>query len=253
MGRRTRNQSVFDEPHHRGDEFAPDPNEARVDAAMAGARGESESQRVEHGVWDEPAIMALGSAPPDDAVTYAVWLNRSRQGVSVWTTWGSTILLALCAGPLAVFGALWGSGGTWFSLMALVVFGPAVEEVMKTAAVAYVIEKKPYLFGSRVQILLCVLASGVAFAAIENALYLGVYIPDPSEELVRWRWTVCVAMHAGCCLITGLGLARMWKSACDTSTKPEVSTGFPYLLVAVVVHGSYNVFAIVLSATSFQF
>ena len=72
MGRRTRNQSVFDEPHHRRDEFAPDPNEARVDAAMAGARGESESQRVEHGVWDEPAIMALGSAPPGHGGDYAV-------------------------------------------------------------------------------------------------------------------------------------------------------------------------------------
>ena len=136
MGRRERNPSVFDEPHQSGGEFSADPSEARVDRTLPGIGDESESQRVEHGVWDEPAITAAGKAPPEDAVTYAAWLDRHRGQVAVWKTWASAMLLALCAGPLAVIGTFWGSGGNWFSLLALVVFGPAVEEVMKTAAIA---------------------------------------------------------------------------------------------------------------------
>ena len=253
MGRRSKNQSVFEEPHHREDAFIHDPSEARVKSAMERAPGDSESQRVEHGVWDEPAITVGESTIPDGAMTYAAWIKRRRERMTASRSWVISILLALAAGPLAVIGTFWGSGGTWISLLALVLFGPAIEEVMKTAAIAYVVEKRPYLLRSRVQIMLSVLVSGVAFAAIENVLYLRVYIPDPSPGLVQWRWTVCVALHAACCMITGLGLSRMWKTALDTNKKPDVSTGFPYLLVAVVVHGAYNAFAIVLSATSFQF
>lgn len=220
---------------------------------MERALADGESQRVEHGVWDEPAITVGDLDVPNDAMTYAVWINHKRDQITAGKSWAAAIMLALAAGPLAVIGTFWGSGGTWISLLALVLFGPAIEEVMKTAAVAFVVEKKPYLFRSRVSIMLAVLGSGLAFAAIENLLYLHVYISEPSASLVHWRWTVCVGLHAGCCLITGIGLARAWKLGWDADTKPEITTGFPYLVIAVVVHGSYNAFVIVLASASFEF
>jgi DHA2 family multidrug resistance protein-like MFS transporter len=97
------------------------------------------------------------------------------------------------------------------------------------------------------------MAGGLAFAAIENVLYATVYLVDPTPGLLRWRWTVCVALHATCSTVAGLGLVRIWSTTVATSTRPRLSLGSPFLVAAIVLHGGYNAIAVLLDALAFQF
>ena len=251
----SRDDSVFDEPHVRGGGYRPDPSEARVSSAGEGTdRGdESEDERVEHTVWDEPGLSpVLAGAVPPAELTYRRWLEKRRGQVSPAKSWMVTFLVVLVAGPWAFLGAFWGRGQTAFSIVALVLFGPIVEEMMKNAVGLYVVEKRPFLFRSSGQIAVCALAGGFVFAALENLLYLGVYTSSASIALVQWRWTVCVAMHMGCSLIVGMGLIRIWRDTWQRLARPRITLGFPFIVAAVIAHGAYNGFALVLAAAGYR-
>lgn len=203
-------------------------------------------------VWDEPTTSAaLSGQTPEDATTYARWLDARLAERDVGKSWALTGLIALAAGPLAVMGAFWGSGQTTLSVLAIVVFGPVVEEASKLALPTFIVERKPHLFVSRAQILVCGGAAGLAFAAIENLLYLHVYVPNPSAALVAWRWTVCVALHVGCSMIGAIGLALEWHDAIGARRKPDLVRAARWLTIAAVTHGAYNGLAVALGSTGF--
>ena len=256
MAKLPNSPSIRDEPHLRSDRFQRDPSEARIDRTMARKRGKevSEDEQVEHSVWEEPGrSRELSGEPPKGTLSYAEWLDKRRSGTLPTTSWAMTILLAEIGGLWAVLGAFWGQGQTMFSIVAIAVFAPVAEETLKVSASLYIVEKKPYLFRFPLQIAICAAASGLVFAAIENFLYTRMYVPNPTQGYIRWRWTVCVGLHVGCSFIAGLGLIRIWRETWRTHTRPRLSLGYPYMLTAVVIHGVYNAFAVALHFAKFRF
>ncbi len=202
-------------------------------------------------VWEEPTTSAaLSGATPGDALTYARWLDARLAERDVGKSWAMTGLIALCAGPFAVMGAFWGAGQTLFSVLALVVLGPIIEEVTKLALPTYVVERKPHMFLGSTQILICGGCAGLVFAVIENLLYLNVYISGPSTALVVWRWTVCVALHVGCSIIGAMGLARAWREGMATKRRPDVVGAARWIVAATIIHGTYNGIAVVMTGTA---
>ncbi|MFN4260555.1 MAG: PrsW family glutamic-type intramembrane protease [Gemmataceae bacterium] len=248
--------SIAHEPHLRGLPFRPDPSEetAKNDWLCRDPAAVDED-RAEQSVWDEPGFSAaLAGPPPPDAWTYCRWLQQRRAATTAAQSWGVTGAIALLAGPVAILSAFLSVGyHTYFAVVNLTVIGPLIEEVGKVAAALWVIEKRPYLFTSRLQIGCCVVAGGLVFAGIENLLYLHVYLPEASPLLVLWRWTVCVALHTGCSLVAGLGLMRVWHRTMTTWTKANLSLAVPFLMAAVVIHGLYNGMALLLEGTVFRF
>ena len=243
MAKKRRMPSVFDEPQMRAGEFEPDPSEGRADRVLADERaaGRADDARVEHTVWDEPALSAeLAGPPPEGGLTYRRWLLERRRETGAARSWLVTLGVALAAGPWAVLGAMLGTGRSAFGVLTIAVFGPVAEELMKVAAALYVVEKRPFLFRSPVQIALCALVAGLSFAALENALYLGVYAAAAGPRTVVWRWTVCVALHVGCSLVAGLGLIRVWRDTWARVDRPRLTLAYPYLVAAIVLHGLYN-------------
>lgn len=256
LGEADTDPNVFDEPHLRGEPRRADPSEesAQQDLSPERHADDGSAAQIEHSVWDEPGISpALAGPAPPDAATYGKWLDAGRERVGWAQTWAVTVGVALLAGPWAILGAVWGSGQSWYQLLLVILFGPAAEEVMKMAAALYVVEKRPYWFSSRLQIALCALAGGLAFAAIENVIYLEVYIPNPSAGLVQWRWTICTGLHTACSFIAGMGLMRIWQDAWKRRARPDLTVGYPYLVTAILIHGSYNAFAVYLSLSDYQF
>ncbi len=247
---------IGEEPHLRGGSFEADPSEAQAKENLRVGKFDRDpiEQRVEHGVWDEPSLSSeLAGDKPKGAATFRSWIERGRARTGFFRSWTVTALVAAVAGPFAILGAFMGqnaAGGSAIGILVLVVFAPVIEETMKIAAAAYVVEKRPWLFTSSTQIIICCLAGGFIFAAIENLLYLHVYVPDPPEWLPRWRWTVCVALHMGCSLIAGMGLVRIWRGVWGNMSRAKLSLGYPYVLVAVIIHGTYNGFAFLLNAAS---
>lgn len=254
--------SVFNEPHMRppvpaapgaipyASPSTPDPKsiDFQQDVRLEPLYGAVPSQPVDHAVWDEPALSPELSGSAAHQQGYASCL---REQVSRWTSgqsWLVTIGLALIAGPFAIVGAFWGAGLSLSSVVMVTVLGPLTEEILKIAAPTLAVETRPYVFRSGFQIILCGFCGGLAFAAIENLLYLFVYIPNPPSSLVLWRWTVCVAMHTCCSTIAAMGVQRVWKTTMTTGTRPRLSLAFPAVIVAAVVHGLYNAMALVLEA-----
>jgi protease prsW family protein len=252
----SKDPSVFEEPHFQKRKFQLDPSETKAVENLVGdnALKDLREEELEHGVWDEPAVSeVMAGRKPEDAITYASWIREKRERTGPLKPIAVTVGIALLAGPFAVLGAIFNTQGSAFAIILIVIFAPVVEEMMKNAISLYVVEKQPWLFRSPAQILICALASGFIFAAIENLLYLNIYTRSPSAGLVQWRWTVCVALHMGCAFIMSLGLVRVWKNVWQTYERPQISLAYPYIIAAMIIHGSYNLVAVLLSAADFGF
>ena len=237
---------IENEPHLQSSSFENDPSEARADRVLHRDRlRESDADQVEHNVWEEPALSAdLIDSPGEDQLTYPRWLEARIQKTTFLESMAVTLLVALSAGPWGILGAFWtaiyGIGWQGVGLLAVVVFGPVTEEVVKISAAWWVVEKRPYLFQSIPQILFCAACGGAAFAAIENLVYMYVYVPDHSLAFVVFRWTVCIGLHVCCSLVAGLGLARVWDNAIRNRHRPKTALGIPWLVMAITGHGLYN-------------
>ena len=199
-----------------------------------------------------PAINLDGNADPDSS-------SRSvRLGDLLVVALGS-----LLAVPGVFFGTL--TGGGWF--LGPVVAGPLIEEALKPMGLIILLTRHSALKLSASMGVLLGAFSGLVFAAIENLIYLKIYIPDHDSRLVVWRWTVCVGVHVACSAIVGYGLARSsgGRAAKEGSEYRLLNSASPHLLdeprersgvfqgsslkclvVATLLHGTYNFAAIVL-------
>ena len=239
--------SVFDEPQFRGGGSTPDPSDP---ATGAGTPHADAPLPVGQGAWDEPALSpALAGERPAHVQTYAQWLAAGRARLSATTTWGITLALALGSGAWAIVGAILSQvqGNSAGGLLLMILFGPAAEEMLKISAALITIEKWPYAFRSPVQIVVCCLAAALGFAAIENLIYLHVYIPDPSPGMIAWRWTICVMIHVAGSCIASVGLIKIWRHTMAHGSAPRVSLGSPFFMAAIALHGTYNLGAILLN------
>lgn len=240
--------SIFDEPHMRGGGWKRDPSEDVASRNVEEARQtENIDDAIHHSVWVEPGRSAeLTGAIPDDALTYAKWYEFRGRQIGLLDSWAMAFCWAMVAGPLAIVGVLFGSLSTssLFIAAQAILIGPVAEEVMKVVIPLWVIERRPYFLKSRLQIYFCAIAGGFVFAAVENFMYLTVNVFDWSNPLTRWRWTVCVALHTFCCIISAMGLSRIWKTTDTELSPPNIQLGVPYLTTAIALHGTYNAFAL---------
>ena len=240
MKRPPTDPSVSAEPHLSGSRHAPDPSEEKAVRHLAGNRID-ESELAEQSVFDDPSYTGL---VPEGAHTYWHWIEKKSAQTGLLQSYGITLLVALAAGPWAVLGAIFqGSTVDFYGvpyLVGICVVAPVVEEMMKVGAALYILETRPFYFRGSFQILLCAFMGGLVFGVLENLIYLHVYLEDPSDFLIRWRWMVCTTLHTSCSTLAGFGLVRVWKDHRDRRRKPDLPLGFPFLSAAMVLHGSYN-------------
>jgi hypothetical protein len=182
--------------------------------------------------------------PPPGAESYQKWLQERLSKTSTGTGWFVALFAALCGGLMAVIASLMGTQQPGIAGLSMIiiatVFAPAVEETMKIATAAYIIEVCPYLIRRIEQLQLATIGAAFIFAAIENLLYLNIYEPNPTTHQILWRWTVCVSLHVGCTMIASRGLIDVWKQTVNEYRRPQITRGLPMLTTAFVIHGFYN-------------
>ncbi len=175
--------------------------------------------------------------PPPGEASFGAWYADRKAAASSRRTWAVIALAMVFGGPWAVVGAMW----NWMpTVWGPVVLGPATEEAMKIAAIAWVIEKRPYLFAGAWQIRLAAIGGALGFAIVENVLYLTVYVASPSLGLMLWRWTVCVGLHLGCTSIAVLGLVKVWEEVAREQRAARMTQAMGPLVLAIILHGAYN-------------
>ena len=164
----------------------------------------------------------------------------------------TTILCGLAGGLLAV-PAMFLKGresGVW-TLM-LVVFGPFAEETLKQSGMIFQLEKLPGTVRSGWQFFLAALLGAGVFSVLENLLYGHVYLrhlpPEQLAILMNYRWIACTALHIACTMISALGLRRVWRDALRKGARCQISDAFPWFVVAVVIHGCYNLLMLLVQA-----
>ena len=245
--------SIEFEPHLQPEAIFP-ADESERDAGYALATSTpSETDPVDHTVWDEPGIspQLVGSAP-QDALTYSRWLTAQMAATTLEKSWLVTLAIVACAGLFAAGGSMVGAfNGPAQGIILVCIVGPLSEEVMKVALAFWVIEKRPYLFKSSLQIGACAVAGGLLFAVVENLLYLNVYLPDPTLGLIAWRWSVCVLLHVCCSLIAGVGLIRIWSDCVAHRHRPRPVLGSSMMVTAIMIHAIYNTVATATSMIGF--
>jgi RsiW-degrading membrane proteinase PrsW (M82 family) len=226
---------IDDEPHLRAAPHLPPspPGQALNDEPT-----DASPLAPGQGVGDEPGLSA-----PVGVTTYRDHLEAGQRRTSASTTWLATLIAALAAGPWAILAAVFGTSADTQGV-AMVVVGPLCEEVAKVAIAFLIVERWPWLFRWRFQVLLAAIAGGLVFSVIENLLYLHVYIADPEPWMVQWRWSVCVALHTGCSLIAGLGVTRVWSQCWRTHQTPDGNHAIPFIALAALIHGTYNFLAL---------
>ena len=193
---------------------------------------------------DEPALQWRRDLP--EAEPGIVW--RRRRETSPVRRWAAVLVAAVLSGPFAVAAAMVENSTSGAAVVLLLVaVGPLIEEIVKGAGALYLAEQRPWLVPAAWTLPLVTCLSGLAFASIENWWYLQILIDDPSERLVRWRWTFGPLVHGTGSLLVGLGAARMWRHAMRTGRRPAFDVAQPFIVVAAVLHGSYNAIAVLLS------
>ena len=156
MSKSSRDQSINSEPHLQSGGWKKDPSErdaeVKVDRETV---QENVDDRVHHSVWNEPGVSpVLSGSPPEDALTFANWLEERRSQTGFLDSWALVFCWAFVAGPLAILGTLLGAltNFTFLIPLQIVLIGPIAEELMKIAIPLWVVERRPYLFRSRFQI-----------------------------------------------------------------------------------------------------
>lgn len=237
---------IHDEPQYRG-RFQPEDAD-RLDEEPARASGVVDDDRGwERSIADEPGL-AWSGINRETTPGFAETVRHRRESGSRSRNWLLLVLIGLLTGPFAIFGAFFKSlvGESGFGYMAVVIIGPVIEEMLKVAGILWLVERRPWVVPSVGGILLVGVLGALGFAAIENVMYLTVYIPDHGPALARWRWTVCVVMHIGCSFIAAKGVAVMWKRSMMSGQPADVSAAFPYFVTAIAIHGGYNALAVLL-------
>ncbi len=182
--------------------------------------------------------------PPPGVDSYRTWLQRHVERTGPETCWLVALGAALVGGLWAVIASLIGTQhagiGGWSTFILAAVYAPAIEETMKIAAGAYVVELRPYWFKRDEQIHLATVGAAVVFAVIENLIYLHVFVQSPTVKLALWRWFVCTALHVGCTYLAARGLVEVWRQALTEYRRPRITQALRFLVPAIILHGAYN-------------
>lgn len=158
-------------------------------------------------------------------------------------------LMAALGGLLGILGALFQEGQTTFGFLLLPFLGaPIIEEALKPSGIYLTLLWWPRAVNSQLFTAILCAISGLVFGIIESLAYVTVYVEDPSDGFILYRFTVTLALHTIASFVVGLGINhRILDWAAGRSKLPKASRNF--YIAGVAIHAIYNTTAVILSLT----
>jgi RsiW-degrading membrane proteinase PrsW (M82 family) len=153
-------------------------------------------------------------------------------------------LLALAGGVFGILGAFI-TEATHSSLFGAFFAAPIIEETLKPSGLYLILAKWPRALRGRFYTALLAALGGITFALIENLVYLNIYIREPSQQVILFRYTACVGIHAVCSFIFGLGINRQLLASVSGETN-FLSCCKRFFFTAMALHGLFNITVVIL-------
>jgi RsiW-degrading membrane proteinase PrsW (M82 family) len=172
--------------------------------------------------------------------------GQARQVSPAWQI--GVALLAALGSVVGAIGSVVGELTPAALILGPFVGAPIIEEAMKPMGVILVLAARPWLLRGRMHIAaLCALA-GVTFGFLESLVYVHVYVDDPTDAFVLFRYSVTPALHGVASFIFGLGLNRKLIDWANGNASLR-ETGWRWFVAAMALHAAYNITAVVLEVT----
>ena len=156
------------------------------------------------------------------------------------------VAFALMGGALGILGAFVAEVRSTVPLLAVFLGAPIVEETTKPIGIYLFMLRWPAFLRNQLHIALLVALSGLCFGLLESAVYVTIYVSDPSRSFYVYRFTVTVLLHTVASFTAGLGVnAGLIAWAKGLGPFPRASR-FAFGS-AIALHAIYNTTAVVLT------
>ena len=146
--------------------------------------------------------------------------------------------------PAVLLDSLSSMLGFILGILVQVVVGPFAEETLKQSGAIFQLEKMRGSIRYDLQFFLSGALGGVVFSVLENLIYQYIYLrslsPEKLASVMAFRWTICMALHILCTVVSSMGLRRVWRESLDKERPFRLSDAFPWFAAATAVHGLYN-------------
>lgn len=152
------------------------------------------------------------------------------------------LVVALVGGVLGIAGAAVQELAAGGAYLIIFVGAPVIEEAMKPAGVYLLLIRWPQALRGQLYTAVLAALAGLAFGAIESLLYVTLYVGDPAQWFVIYRFSVPLALHGAASFVYGLGINRGlidWAAGGGPFPKPARN----FYLAAVLMHGVFNTVA----------
>jgi hypothetical protein len=84
--------------------------------------------------------------------------------------------------------------------------------------------------------------AGLSSGVIEAIVYVNVYVSDPPDWFVTYRFTIPLMLHATASFIVGLGISRgLLDWARSGSSLPKATRNF--FVAGIALHAAFNIVA----------
>ena len=170
-----------------------------------------------------------------------------------WAKTGPGLPGHLLAMAVALTGGVLGVGGAFLQELRTVdlfiafVGGPIIEEFLKPTGVYILLARWPHLLCGRLHTAFLSALGGLAFAVVENVVYLYVYFPDHSLALAVYRYTVNLGVHTLASFMVGLGITRRLLASVKGEV-PLLSGSWRYYAAGIIIHSAYNIAVVIADA-----
>jgi RsiW-degrading membrane proteinase PrsW (M82 family) len=180
------------------------------------------------------------------AAQHTVVLEPAKTGGAPAYQYVLAFLMALIGGVLGILGAIFQEIQTTNFVLLPFIGAPVIEEALKPSGLYLVLLWWPRALNNQMFTAILCAISGLVFGIIESLVYVTLYVSDPSDGFVLYRFTVTLGLHALASFVVGLGINRkILDWAAGRGKMPKASRN--YYIAGVAIHAIYNAVAIALS------
>ncbi|MGH9201585.1 MAG: PrsW family glutamic-type intramembrane protease, partial [Vicinamibacterales bacterium] len=157
------------------------------------------------------------------------------------------LLVAVSGGALGIIGAIIQEfQASPAFLLGPFVAAPIIEEAMKPVGVYIALIRWPLALRSQTFTAVLAALAGLVFGIIESIVYVTIYVDDPSDTFVAYRFSVTLGLHAAASYLVGLGINQgVLDWAQGRSPLPRASRNFYF--AGVILQSLYNTTVVILA------